>query len=305
MPRLLVVLVCLCALVAGACARGEVAPLPKPPKPPETSSSLPPVDLSGVNLPPVKGATTTTFPPIPGGKATLSGVVVGPDGPVPGAIVHAERIVGDRFGVLEITTGPDGAWKMENIFGGRYRVRAWKPSPDNLAATQAEVFFLPGDEKRDLSLRLQRFQGMSFASDIAPRPPIVDERAALVIQLTELSVDANGIVRSIPISGVGVELFGPGEWAVLTTNPVITGSDGRARWELRCGEEGEQPLSVVLVDGQSFPVDTPPCSTFEEPPATTTTTVGDGEPAPTTTTTTSRGGGGGGNRPTTTTTRAA
>lgn len=281
-----------------------MAPLPKPPKPPETSSSLPPVDLSGVDLPPVRGATTTTFPPIPGGEATLSGVVVGPDGPVPGAIVHAERIVGDTFGVLEITTGPDGVWKMENIFGGRYRVRAWKPAPDNLAATQAEVFFLAGDEKREVNLRLQRFQGLSFASDIAPRPPIVGQRSALVVQLTELSVDANGIVRSVPVSGVGVELFGPGEWSVLTTNPVITGADGRARWELRCGEEGEQPLSVVLVDGRSFPIDTPPCSTFEEQ-STTTTTIGDGEPRPTTTTSTTARGGGGGNRPTTTTTTAA
>ena len=303
MLRPVVVLVCLCALVVSACAKDEVAPLPKPPTPPETSSSLPPVDLSGVALPPVRGVTTTTFPPVPGGEATLSGVVVGPDGPVPGAIVHAERIVGDAFGVLEITTGPDGRWSMPNIFGGRYRLRAWKPSPDNLAATQAEVFFLGGKEKLEFSLRVQRFQGLSFASDMAPRPPLVGQRSALVIQLTELSVDANGIVRSIPISGVGVELFGPGEWAVLTSNPVVTGSDGRARWEVRCGEEGEQPLSVVLVDGQSFPVDTPPCAVFRPP---TTTTVpddgdggGDGDGGSPTTTTTARGGGG---RPTTTTT---
>ena len=296
MARPLVVLICLCALLAGACSKGEVAPLPEPPKPPETSSSLPPVDLSGVNLPTVRGVTTTTFPPVPGGEATLSGVVVGPDGPVPGAIVHAERIVGDLFGVLEITTGADGTWKMENIKGGRYRLRAWKPAPDNLAATQAEVFFLGGKEKLEFSLRLQRFQGLSFASDMAPRPPIVGERAALVIQLTELSVDANGIVRSVPISGVGVELFGPGEWSVLTENPVITASDGRARWELRCGDEGEQPLSVVLVDGQSFPVDTPPCETFVAP--TTTTSIGGaGGSTSTTTSTTTRG-----NRPTTTTT---
>lgn len=301
MPRLLVVLACICALVAGACSKGEVAPLPKPPKPPDTSSSLPPADLSGVPLPTVRGVTTTTFPPIPGGEATLSGVVVGPDGPVPGAIVHAERIVGDVFGALDVTTGPDGRWEMKDIFGGRYRLRAWKPAPDNLAATEAEVFFLGGKEKLEFSLRVQRFQGLSFASDIAPRPPLVGERSALVVQLTELSVDANGIVRSVPISGVGVELFGPGEWSVLTTNPVVTGGDGRARWELRCGEEGEQPLSVVLSDGQSFPVDTPPCTTVPE--ETTTTTAGDGDGdgdggGSSTTTTTSRGGG---NRPTTTT----
>ena len=276
-----------------------MAPLPKPPAPPETSSSLPPVDLSGVDLPTARGATTTTFPPVPGGQATLSGLVVGPDGPVPGAIVHAERLVGDVFGVLEVTSGPDGTWKMENIFGGRYRVRAWKPAPDNLAATEAEVFFLGGKEKVELDLRLQRFQGLSFASDIAPRPPIVGERSALVVQLTELSVDANGIVRSVPIAGVGLELFGPGEWSVLTANPVVTGGDGRARWELRCGEEGEQPLSVVLADGQSFPIDTPPCTTIPEPTTTTTTRGGTTAPSTTTTSTTSRGGG---NRPTTTTT---
>lgn len=297
MLRPVVVIVCLCALVSGACAKSEVPPLPKPPKPPETSSSLPPVDMSGAPLPPVRGATTTTIPPVVGGQATLAGTIVGPEGPVPGAIVHAERLVGDAFGVLEVVTGADGKWAMEGVFGGRYRLRAWKPAPDNLAATQAEVFFLPDEEKREFTLRLQRFQGLSFASDIAPRPPIVGERAALVIQLTELSVDANGIVRSTPIPGVEVELFGPGEWSVLTANPVVTSSDGRARWELRCGEEGEQPLSVVLTDGQSYPIDTSPCTLFR-PDGTTTTTNG-GRVLPTTTTTSRPGGG---NRPTTTTT---
>ncbi|MFP5326946.1 MAG: carboxypeptidase-like regulatory domain-containing protein, partial [Acidimicrobiia bacterium] len=148
MLRPAVVFACLVALVSGACAKGDVAPLPKPPKPPETSSSLPPVDMSGAPLPPVRGATTTTVPPVVGGEATLAGTIVGPEGPVPGAIVHAERLVGDAFGVLEVTTGEDGKWAMEGILGGRYRLRAWKPAPDNLAVTQAEVFFLSSDEKR-------------------------------------------------------------------------------------------------------------------------------------------------------------
>lgn len=304
MPRALVVLVCLGALVSAACAQGEVAPLPKPPKPPNTSSSLPPVDLSGVPLPTVRGATTTTVPPVVGGRATLSGTVVGPDGAaVPGAVVHVERLVSEAVGVLEVTTGADGRWAMQGIFGGRYRLRAWKPAPDNLAATRAEVFFLGGSEERGFNIRLQRFQGLSVASDIAPRPPIVGERSALVVQLTELSVDAQGIVRSVPVPGMTVELFGPGQWSVLSPNPVVSAGDGRVRFEVRCGEAGDQPLSVVLGDGRSFPVDTPACVPFREEETTTTTSPGDGTGGDSggedTTTTTRRGG-----RPTTSTTEA-
>src|SRR4051812_7852675 len=82
-------------LPAGACTshHGLVPPVPATVVL-ETSTTAP--DLTGVGLAAVAtGRTTTTSIALGPGAAALNGTVVGPDGPVPGAVVHVERLVGD------------------------------------------------------------------------------------------------------------------------------------------------------------------------------------------------------------------
>jgi hypothetical protein len=291
-----------------ACQAKAVEPLPPAPSIPPTTTTIV-VDYSGVGLAGVPGRTTTTVAMGPG-RATLSGVVNGPHGPVPGAVVHAERLVGDAAATMDVVTGDDGRFTMPDILGGRFRVRAWKAAPDNLALVEPQVFYLEGSEKKALNLTVTRYQGVSVTAAIAPDPPLVDASANLVVQAVNREVGGDGVVRSSPIPAVRAELFGTGDWRVLT--PVATTADdaGRARWTLVCRRVGDQPLSVVIGDTATFNLNLPACTVPPPNPedapsddeAPTTTAAGTpGPPASTTTTaraTTTT------DRPTTTTTRS-
>ena len=272
------------ALLTAACVADEVDDLPPPPAVPTTTTTTL-QDLSGIGLPPVPGKTTTTIAIGPG-RATLRGTVVGPDGPVAGAVVHAERLVGESVAALDVVTNPEGNWEMKDILGGRYRVRAWRV-PD-LALTQPQVFFLDGAENKPLNLSLARHQGTAASAAIAPNPPVVGSPVNLVVQITMRGVDEKGIVRATPVTGVPVELFGAGDWRVSTANPTATDGGGRARWQLVCRRPGAQPLSVVVNDAESFPLSLPSCATpadSEEGAATSSSIPGATSTSSTTTTT--------------------
>lgn len=255
-----------CLLLAGACTADGVDPLPAPPttraRPPTTAAP----DYSTVALVAVPGRTTTTIA-IMGGKATLNGSVTGPDGPVGQAIVHVERLVGDQAATLDVVTNPDGTFAVPQVFGGRYRVRAYRP-PD-LAQVKPELLFLNGDETKALTLKMARHQGVAVAAAIAPSPPVPTEPANLLVQVTLKSVDAGGVVRAVPIPGVRLELFTTGRWTVEGSAMQFADADGRALWRVRCGRQGEQPMSVLVGDGDAHPLSLPACA--EEPPSTTTT----------------------------------
>ena len=277
------------ALVAAACTPGSVAPLPPPPSLPSTTTTSAPVDLSGVGLSAAAGRTTTTIGVGPGG-ATITGTVTGPEGAVAGAVVHAERLVGDAVATAEVLTAEDGTYALAQVLGGRYRIRAWKPDPDNLADTTPAVFFLAGNESKVLNVALQSFTGTDIAVAIAPSPPEVAAAANLVVQVVSRSVAADGIVRSTPVVGTTVDLTGPGSWRLASPASTATDATGRARWQLTCTASGPQPLSAVVGDTATFPLDIPAC---EVPPPDTTpsTTAGPSttaKPAGATTTTAGR-----------------
>ena len=276
------------ALLAAACEAKAVEPLPPAPKVPETTTTTV-IDYSGVGLAGVAGRTTTTVAMGPG-RATLEGTVTGPDGPVPGAVVHAERLVGDAAATLDVLTGADGRYVIPAVLGGRYRLRAWKASPDNLALVEPQVFFLEGAEKKAANLTLSLYQGASVTAAIAPDPPLIESPSNLVVQIVDRAVDPGGIVRATPMPDLRAELFGTGDWRVLT--PVATTSDeaGRARWTLDCRRVGQQPLSVVIGEATTFNLNLPACTvpppTGDElaPTEETTSTTTAGTPASTTTT---------------------
>lgn len=252
--------------LAGACTGRRYEVLPPPP----TTIALPPTttvpDFSSVAIRAVTGKTTTTVAITPG-KANITGTVVGPGGPVPGAVVHVERLVDDAVGSVDVLTNPDGTFAVNGILGGRYRVRAFKPAPDNLALVKPELFFLSGADTHQSNLTLDLYSGINAAAAIAPNPPVAGEQANVLVLVTQRSVDGKGIVRAEPVPSTSIELFGTGQWQVLSQNLQSTDAGGRARWVVQCGASGQQPLSVVVGDNQSFPVYTGNCAE----PATTTT----------------------------------
>jgi hypothetical protein len=297
--RLLVALACLFT-ASSACSSRGVSPLPDPPTTKVRPSTTSVPDLTGVALREVPGRTTTTVPLAPG-QANIKGSVVGPQGPVPDAVVHAERLVGESLAAVDIGTAPDGSFALPQVKGGRWRLRAFR-APD-LALVTPEVFYLEGAETKTLTLKLESYDGVRVSSATAPNPPIVDEPTNLVVQVTLASVDRQGVVRASPVPGVRVELFGAGDWRVDGQNTRLTDQAGQALWQVRCRSSGTQPLSVLVGDAERFPLTVAACAAA--PPPTTTTTA-PGEPptsssssstTSSSTTTTTRPGQGQGNGP--------
>lgn len=274
-------LVLLIAVLGAACAKDPGA-LPPPPSIPAPATTTPDVDFSEVGLrgvPPGRGGPAAV--PIGPGRATLTGSILGPDGPVPDADILVERIVNDGIGSATIKAGPDGVWTLPNVLGGRYRIRAWR-APD-LALVKPTITFVNATEKRTIDVKVAAYGGTAVKPAIAPNPPPVDEPSTLVVLVTTRTVDDRGIVRATPVPGVRVELVGSGSWRVESSNPTFSDSRGEAEWNVRCRADGRQPLAVTVGETDTYPLNLPDCVI----PTTTTTEDQLPEPtAPSSTTTT-------------------
>jgi hypothetical protein len=240
------------------------------------------MDLTAVSAAPVSGRAASPVAITPG-PATLSGTVFGPNGPIGGANIHVERLVGNSKASLDVTSQPDGSWNLAGILGGQYRLRAWR-GPD-LALTTPQVFFLGTRDNKSITLQLSAFTGINVATAIAPDPPVVGERANLVIQVSTQSVDNQGVVRSQPMPAANVQLANGLAWSVGDPNPTTTDSNGAAAWQVICGNPGQQALAVVVNGTDTLPLRLPPCDTAPVPLTTTSTTQA---PSTTSTSTTRR-----------------
>lgn len=282
MPRRWAPVVLLALALVACSTRDPYDPLPRPDpvEPVEETATTLPADLSSASLPEVPGTTTTTVALGPG-PITIVGRVEGPDGPVGGAIVRLERLVGSGSAAIEVPTAPDGTWNVEGVLGGRYRIRAWRQPA--LAMIRAQLVFVEARDEPPVLLRLDRYEGRRVDAVLAPDPPLVDEPANLKVRVAERVVDERGIVRTTPQPGVSVRLTGSGRWSTMSPNPQTTGADGSVTFRVECGEQGEQPLAVVLDGTDSAPLDLPPC---EDPTAPSTTSTTDSSTTSTSTTST-------------------
>jgi hypothetical protein len=289
--RLVAVIVGVALVVAvfgSTCSAPERRTLP-PPDP--TAATLPEqttttVDHSRTVLQPVAGQTTTTLAEF--GDAILSGVVTGPAGGVPGAIVHIERLVGDAVQVREVRTREDGTWALEGLPGGRMRVRAF--APPSLTMLEPEIFFLTDGNQRDLRLVVREHAGLLVLADVTPRAPTVGSAVNVAVQVVEKVVDDDGIARTRPLAGLALQLRSSG-WDFVD-GPEETDSDGAAVFMFRCERAAAVTAAVIIFDGveeRSFPLDVPSCgprptTTTTTSTSSTTTTVADDDDDETTTT---------------------
>lgn len=226
-------------------------------------------DTRGARLLPVVGRGESV-PPLPvfGGEATLVVQVDGPDGPLGGATIRLERMVGDRRGVELVQAGPNGRYTASNLHGGRYRVRAWR-QPD-LTATEAEVVFLAADRGRaEVTIATRRFDSVQLQAAPDVTAVAVGGSARIRALLTRESVDEQGIVIGAPIAGAELRLVVEGGFTVTSANPVATGGDGTATFTVTCDREGNHRMTVTG-PAVSTVVNAPACT--PRPADTTTST---------------------------------
>ncbi|HEV2069833.1 MAG TPA: carboxypeptidase-like regulatory domain-containing protein [Acidimicrobiales bacterium] len=246
------------AVALAACSSGDpFEPLPEPENRPAPSTSTTAVaDFRNVVLPPVDGTTTTTEVVIGPGPATLAGRVDGPEGPVEGATVRLERMVGDASAGLDVLTGPDGSWRAPGLLGGRYRIRAWR-SP-GLAMLEPQILFVEAARPAAVALVLERLQSLAVDIALAPDPPIVGAPVNLLVRISSQIVGDDGVVRATPQAGVGLVLGSGSGWAARSPVQVSTDIAGNATFTLICRAPGPQALTVTLPGSVAAPPDSLP-----------------------------------------------
>ncbi len=258
------------ASLLGGCKRSTEVVLPPVPSTvalqPTTTSPLS-ASLAEDSLPTVPNAsTTTTLVSVGPGTVTLTGVVTGPDGPVAGATVHIERIVGDQVASSDVVSTKSGRYTAPRIKGGRLRVRAWR-SPD-VAGTQNVVVFASGTTTLDLQVK--KFGGTDVQWAIAPRNPMLGQLVNLVVQLSTTAVGPDGLAGIAPLSGVGVSLTPLGVLQPAVLEQRLSDAQGRALFTLSCNAVGSSAIDVTLATGEQAHLEPPSCAAL---PTTTTVEV--------------------------------
>lgn len=254
-------------VVATASCSGDDSAEVVPPGPgEETTSTTALVDYTGVALGPVRGTTSTTAP-VGTGTSSIVGVVAGPAGPVAGATVRIERLVGGAPVSVDVLSDAVGHYELRNVPGGRYRVRAFL-APTLAMVTSSLQFVTAGTEQVvDLAMTDQR--GIRVRAAVAPSAPVLDEDVNLAVIVVSRRVDADGVVRGVPVTNARVELDGLGLWELRrgdqggftppgrlssTTTTTFgqfgmasfTDFSGRATFELRCVQAGPPELGLRL-----------------------------------------------------------
>ncbi len=271
------VLLAVVAFVAAACTSSDPSAAPATTSPETTvsptSTSVRPTTTSTTLRP---TTTVTTLLQMGPGDASIGGTVVGPAGPVDGATVHIERLVGKLTASTELTTAGGGSWNMPALLGGSYRVRAFK-APD-LGQSPVETFFLAANERKIVDLRLPAVGGERIAATVNPNPPRVGQPASVTIQIGVGRVDAAGKSSITPRPGLVMALAGGPGIVVESAPQVTTDANGSAAWNIRCSAEGANTVTLTVGTGATT-VKLPACIAGPAPAPTATTTA----PAATTT----------------------
>lgn len=248
----------------------ELADLPAPPPTLPVPEGFVAPDTRTVILQPVIGRYRPPPPPeeptlpVVGGKARLSGIVVGPDGPVDGATVRLERFVGEQWGEHDVTTDADGEWEAFELFGGRYRVRAWlKPS---LATVEPQATFLKDDGgAAELGLTVEKHEGLVLQGAVDAVEPHVGERVAFKTLLAREEVNDDGVVVATGVGLAEVAITPVGAVRVVGSSVATTDADGFANFIVMCTATGGHSI-IISSSGLALAVGTPDCAEGVVPP---------------------------------------
>jgi hypothetical protein len=280
-----------CLLAGAACSSGDGKTLPAP-RPSSTTTTTVAVDFSEVALAPIAPgkAPPVTRPPGPG-TASIAGKVVDTSGaPVPQALVRATYFLDPaKPDVIEALSGDDGRYRFDRLYGGRWRIRAWKAPV--MATLEQPAFFLSAGEQKALDLKVRAVPDLEVTSRMAPDPPLVGWPAELAVLVVSQTVNPEGKVERSPVGATEVALTAGSSWAVEGPSAKLTDADGTARWTMYCGDEGVHTASLTVA-AREFPLTLPSCLSPASTTTATTATTGPSsstsatKPKPRTTTTT-------------------
>lgn len=263
------------ALVAAACSSSSEPSAAPQTTVPETTA-VPATTTTPTTRPAVTSTTlrptttVSTLLQLGPGEASIGGTVLGPAGPVDGAVVRVERLVGKLVAPTDVTTTAGGSWQVPSILGGAYRVRAFRP-PD-LGMSPVESFFLGATERKTLDLRLPAVAGERILAVVTPSPPRIGQPANVTVTVGVGRVDAEGRAQVTARPNVVLTLA-PGPGILLESAPtVLTNAEGAGAWTIRCAVEGASTLSLGVGTGVTQ-VTIPACAAAPVAPATTATTA--------------------------------
>jgi hypothetical protein len=228
----------LCPAAVGCSSSG-----PEATPPPDTVRRVRPLrapeplpDTRSVSLRPVAG-TGRGFPiSVHGGDLVMGGSVTGPDGPVAGATVRLERFVGGQSATLDVRTNGRGRWVAIDVFGGRYRFRAWQTP--GLAMAGSDVRFIAADAEVDLALTVDRYDESDVTADVDDIDPEVGATATVTALVTHQQVDPDGIITTAPASGRDARVTPFGPWELLGSPGGVVDDAGRVSWSFTCESAG-------------------------------------------------------------------
>ena len=248
-------------VVAGCGGSGDEATpettlAPAPPPTEATTTTTPPTTTL-VTVPGNPRPVTTLSSALGPGSATVGGTVSGPEGPVVGATVRVERLVGDAVAATTVTTGPGGQWAVPSVNCGRYRVRAWRP-PD-LAVLRPTLVFVEASENRAVNLAMARYGEGNAVAEFAPEPPTADKPATLVVTVSNGAIDGEGVLHASPRQGETVQLAVTAGLLLESPDTTLTDGSGKASFTVRCAPP-EPPAAAVVVGGTRKPLEVPPCA---------------------------------------------
>ncbi len=230
------------------------------------------VDARGTRIQPFESKATSSRPPLDvyGGTASISGRVTGPEGPVAGATVLIERVVGDRSGTATVVADGAGSYQAQGVHGGKYRVRAWL-APTLASRSSSLAYVVAVDGRATVDLSLEAFTGRSLQVGLDIAALNVGDTAHVRALLTDQVVSDRGVVVGQPISSVEVVLSGSGSLQYGTAT-ATTSSQGIASWEVTCTREGSTTFTASA-EGVTDSFTSPSCG-----PKPTTTTSGPDAP---------------------------
>ena len=209
-----------------------------------------------------------------GGKSSIEGTVIGPDGPVEGATVNIERHTVDGTASTEVTTNADGSWESTELIGGRYRIRAWKPF--ELTMNSSEVLFVVDAESVNLDLAVAPIDPALKLRFASPGEVVVGFTATVAVSVTTSSVDHDGFEL---VTGVGEQTvtLTPGPGIMVSPTSAVTDADGVATFGVWCVSEGNFGAEISHETGVE-PVSLADC-VAEPPPGEDDALIGEATPA--------------------------
>ena len=189
------------------------------------------------------------------GSVTVVGRVNGPDGPVSGASVRIERIVGDSTAERTVFTDEQGRFTLADVPGGRLRLRAWKV-PD-IAMARNVVVFAAGSTS--VTLKADRFALTDVRWAAAPSSPVEGQAVNLVVQVNRRRVDEEGVIGFEQITGLAVRLIPLGSLQPDGAAERLTDDSGRASFPMRCNAAGPAQIRAQLASGEDATLEVPEC----------------------------------------------